>query len=90
MYSEHARIRMQQRGVPPLIIEWLVQYGATVHDHRGARIRYFDKESRKRIRNEKGDIVLRRFHELFDCYAVIAEDGSVVTVGHAYGRIRKN
>ena len=90
MYSEHARIRMQQRGVPPLIIEWLLQYGAMVYDHQGARIRYFDKESRKRIRKEKGDIALRRFHELLDCYAVVSEDGTVVTVGHAYGRIRKN
>lgn len=23
-------------------------------------------------------------------YAVVSEDGTVVTVGHAYGRIRKN
>ncbi len=81
---------MQQRGVPPLIVELLLQYGATVHDHHGARIRFFDKESRKRIRREKGDILLRRFHELFDSYAVVAQDGTVVTVGHAYGRIRKN
>ena len=90
MYSEHARVRMQQRGVPPLIVEWLLQYGAVAYDHRGCRIRFFNKESRKRIRHEKGDIVLRRFHELFDCYAVVSEDGTVVTAGHAYDRIRKN
>jgi hypothetical protein len=90
MYSDHARVRMQQRGVPPLIVEWLLQYGAQVYDHRGARIRYFDKKSRKRIRRAVGDIALRRLHELFDCYAVVAEDGTVVTVGHSYGRIRKH
>lgn len=89
MYSDHARVRMQQRGVPPLIVEWLLQYGATVHDHRGGRICYFDKDSLKRIRREKGDIAVRRFHELFDSYAVIADDGTVVTVGHAYERIRR-
>jgi hypothetical protein len=81
---------MQQRGVPPLIVEWLLQYGAVVYDHHGARIRFFDKKSKKRIRQEKGDIALRRFHELFDSYAVVAEDGTVVTVGHAYERIRKS
>ena len=80
---------MQQRGVPPLIVEWLLQYGAVVYDHNGARIRFFDRESRKRIRRAKGDIALRRFHELFDSYAVVAEDGTVVTVGHSYGRVRK-
>lgn len=90
MYSEHARVRMQQRGVPPLIVEWLLQYGAVVHDHHGARIRYFDKESRKRIRREKGDIVLRRLHELLDCYAVVAEDGTIVTVGHGYARMQRH
>ena len=36
--TQHAAIRQQQRGIPPLIMEWLSQYGACRHDHRGAEI----------------------------------------------------
>ena len=88
MYTDHARIRMQQRGIPPLIVEWLLEFGAVSYDHRGARICYFNKESRRRIARAKGEVVIRRLHELLDSYAVVAEDGTVVTVGHNYRRPR--
>ena len=88
MYTTHARVRMQQRGIPPLIVEWLIEYGATAFDHAGGRIRFFDKESRTQLRRAKGEIALRRFHELLDCYAVVAEDDTVITVGHKYRRLR--
>jgi hypothetical protein len=80
---------MQQRGVPPIIVEWLLQYGATIYDHHGGRIRYFDKRSRRRIRHEKGSAAVRRFHEYLDCYAVMAGDDRVITVGHNYRRIKR-
>lgn len=90
MVTSHARVRMQQRGVPPLILEWLLQYGATAYDGHGARIRYFDKHAKQQIRRAKGDVVLRRLHELFDSYAVVSEDGAVVTVGHRYRRAKRH
>ena len=80
---------MQQRGVPPLIVEWLVEYGATLYDYQGDRILYFDKDSRRRIRHDKGSLAVRRFHELFDSYAVVAKDGTVITVGHAYRKFKR-
>lgn len=90
MVTQHARVRMQQRGVPPVIVEWLLEYGATVYEGRGAHVRYFDKHARQRIRREKGDLVLRRLHELFDSYAVVADDGAIVTVGHRYRRMKRH
>ena len=84
--TKHAAVRMQQRGIPPLILEWLLEYGATTYDGHGGRIRYFDKQAKQRIRHSKGEIVLRRLHELFDSYAVVSNDGAVVTVGHRYKR----
>ena len=88
MYTDHARIRMQQRGIPPLIVEWLLEFGAVRYDHHGGQIRFFDKESRRRIAREKGEMVVRRLHELLDSYAVVAEDGTLITVGHNYRRPR--
>lgn len=90
MVTRHAQIRMQQRGVPPLILEWLLEYGATEYDGHGGRVRYFDKDARRRIGRAKGDIVLRRMHEFFDSYAVLAEDGAVITVGHRYKKTKRH
>lgn len=90
MLSKHAQVRMQQRGVPPVIIEWLLQYGATVYDGHGCRICFFDKNAKKQLRKEKGDIVLRRLHEMMDSYAVVGGDGLVITVGHRYQRAMRH
>ena len=46
--TTHARVRMQQRGIPPAALDVLLEYGKEAHDHRGCRIVRFDKRSRKR------------------------------------------
>jgi hypothetical protein len=79
---------MQQRGIPPVIVDWLLKYGATRFAPRGGRYRYFDRASRERIRKAIGDAALKQYHERLDCYAVVAEDETVVTVGHRYRRWR--
>jgi Domain of unknown function (DUF4258) len=38
MISEHAKHRMQQRGIPLLVIDWLLEFGQTRYDHRGAMV----------------------------------------------------
>lgn len=83
----HANVRAQQRRIPPLIMEWLTSYGASRHDHRGAEILYFDKHSRKALAKAVGEEVVSRLAELLDTYAVIADDGAMITVGHRYKRL---
>ena len=34
--TEHARARMQQRGIPPTALDLLLDYGREAHDHRGS------------------------------------------------------
>jgi hypothetical protein len=88
--TTHASVRQQQRGIPPLIIDWLLQYGEREHDGRGAEIVYFSKDSLKDIRHYAGDLVFRKLDKLFGTYAVV-QGGSVITTGHHYKRItRKN
>jgi hypothetical protein len=41
--------RVQQRGIPPLVIEWLEDYGTVVHDHGGAVVRFFDRTAKRRL-----------------------------------------
>lgn len=45
--TTHAAIRSQQRGIPPLIMEWLDQFGEEYYDGHGAIIRRFTRTSRR-------------------------------------------
>lgn len=84
--TTHADVRAQQRGIPPLIIEWLERFGEERHDHHGAVILHFSKRSVRRLERDVGRDPVRRMRDYLLCYAVIAE-GNVITVGKRYKRI---
>lgn len=88
--SKHTTHRMQQRGIPPLIVDWLIAYGATEYDHRGGEIHYFDKKARRQMEREFGEQVVRRLEGYFDTYLVLGHDGGVVTVGHRTRRVNRH
>jgi len=83
--TSHARVRMQQRGIPPAAVDALLVYGRESHDHRGCRIVLFDKRSRLRAARALGD-AFRRIERHLGAYAVLGDDDAVVTVGHRLGR----
>ena len=83
--TAHASIRCQQRGVPPLVVDLLLQFGRREHDHSGAEIVYFDRRSKKRIESYAGGLI-SKLSEHLDSYAVLA-DGEIVTVGIRFKRI---
>ena len=85
--TDHARVRMQQRGRPSTVIECLLDYGKLEHDHRGGAIVYLDKAARRRLARERGKLVAQSLGKRLDAYAVVGTDGIVVTVGHRYKRI---
>lgn len=83
--SKHAHDRLQQRGIPPIVVNWLQQYGSRRYDHRGAVIHYFDKKSRKRLSRELGRNIVGRLSDLLDVSMVVSVgDERVVTVAHRY------
>lgn len=84
--NAHAQTRMQQRGIPPRVLECLLDYGREVHDGRGGAILYFDKAARRRLALEAGRETLRRLGKHLGTYAVMV-NGDVATVGHRYRRI---
>lgn len=49
IHSQHAKIRVQQRGIPPLIDQLLDLYGREQYDGRGGVVSYFDKGSISRL-----------------------------------------
>ena len=85
--SIHAQVRCQQRRVPPLIIQWLLDYGAEQRSG-GATKRYFDREARRRLATDYGAEVVDRLGDLLNLYLVEDED-RIVTAGVRTRRIKR-
>ena len=88
--TTHARVRMQQRCIPPGALEDLLDYGRVAHDHHGGEIVYFDKLARRRLAREHGGRLDERLAKRTRAYAVLAPDGAVRTIGWRYKRIQRN
>jgi Domain of unknown function (DUF4258) len=43
LFTEHARTRMQQRGIPATAVDLLLEYGKTAPAGRGCEIVFLDK-----------------------------------------------
>ena len=84
-YTEHAKVRQQQRGIPPLIADWLISYGKEQFDGHGGVIRYFSKDCVRRLEREVGREPIKRMSEFLRCYLVQDSiDGAVITLGKRY------
>jgi hypothetical protein len=86
----HAQVRLQQRGITAQVLDCLLAYGQTEHDHQGAKIVFFDHHARNRVRKALGNKEFKKLADRLDTYAVLAGDGAVVTVGHRTKRITRH
>lgn len=84
-FSKHASIRVQQRGIPPIVVDLLMDFGAVERAGDGATSHYFDKKSRSRIKAYTGQLS-PALQEYLDYYAIVGSDGLVITVAR---RIKK-
>lgn len=83
--TNHARTRTQQRGVPLLIQNWLMDYGEEQFNGRGRVLRYFTRKSLRKMEREIGKTALQRLSEYLRCYLVQSTtDGAIITVGKRY------
>lgn len=81
-YTNHANIRSQQRGIPPLVSDWLLDFGDEVYDGHGGVVRYFTPKSVRKVEKAVGREPVRRMSEFLRCYLVQSSyDGTVLTVG---------
>ena len=86
--SRHAQSRVQQRAIPRLMVDWLLQFGAEVPDTRGCTIRYFDKCAKRRLERAYGREPVRRLSDKLSCY-LVEKNGTVITAGHRIKRVRR-
>lgn len=85
--TQHAQVRMQQRGVRSEALDLLLRYGRAAHDHHGGVVVYMDGRARRRAIRECGREVGSTLDRVRRLYAVLGQNGDVVTVGHRYRRI---
>lgn len=88
--SQHAQRRLRQRGVPIQVLEWLLLYGTTRHDHHQGVWYFFDKRARERLRHFVDQKTIVRFQNCLNTYAVVSTDDCVLTVGHRQCRFRRD
>ncbi|MBK6804497.1 MAG: DUF4258 domain-containing protein [Betaproteobacteria bacterium] len=87
--TRHARSRMQQRGIPPMLVDRVLRYGREVHDHHGATVYLIDRAGEARIARE-GEARGAELERLRGVYVVVATDGTIRTVGHRTRRLRRH
>jgi hypothetical protein len=85
--TRHALARMQQRGIAPSALDYLLDFGREHYDHHGATVLMLDRTARRRI-VRAGAACARQVDALRGLYAVVAADGRVRTVGHRTRRLR--
>lgn len=88
--TKHAKNRQQQRGIPPILIDLLLDYGTEVRaPGQGTTKCYFDKPARRRLRVYAGHLA-SLFEEYLDYYIVIGDDCSVITVAPLLKRVQQD
>jgi hypothetical protein len=86
-YTKHAAARSQQRGIPPLVSDWLIAYGDEVFDGRGGVVRYFSTTCIRQLEDDVGAKLVQKMAEYLRCYLVQDSDnGSIITVGKRHAK----
>ncbi len=81
-FTAHAARRLQQRATPPFVVELLELCGTESRCRQAERL-FFDKAAKKRLKRYLGGgRGLQLVERWLGVYAVIADNGQVITVAH--------
>jgi len=91
MYTHHCRARNQQRNIPPVVHQWLSNYGQEIHDGSGAIKVYFNRKSMREMERDFGRHFIQENKKYLKVYRVESlRDGRVITAGWLTGRIKRH
>jgi hypothetical protein len=87
--TRHAAARLQQRAIPPFMVELLERFGSAMRCDGAERL-FFDKAARKRLEHHMGGRrSLRRVEPWLNVYLVIGDNGRLVTAAHRTRRLNR-
>jgi hypothetical protein len=84
--TDHAAVRLQQRGIPEWFLQLLLRHGRTLHDGHGAMVKIVCKATRRRLQQTLTRHEYARAERYFDVYAVFTPDQAVITAAHRTSR----
>jgi len=84
--TEHAKKRMQQRGIPKNIIDWLLRFGDSTRGYK-CKVLQFSKKGQKRMKIELGNQYAQLEKTIRSAY-IIVQGNTIITAGHRYKRIK--
>lgn len=77
------QLMCKQSVIPPLVIDWLQQFGFRIMGMNGTTVIYFDEDSRRVLRSKMGADVNRRLSDMMDAYLVMTDE-RIIAVGHRF------
>lgn len=77
-FTRHATIRMQQRSIPLMVIDLLVDFGDSAAAGAGACSYFFSKRSWQRVCRHAG-AAAKHFERRRNVYIIMSDDGVIVT-----------
>ncbi|WP_262965152.1 hypothetical protein [Methylobacter psychrophilus] len=88
--TKHTEVRIQQRCIPELVLDLLLQYGEVEHQYGGTDLVYFKSKSFTKARKHLENM-LKEFDKMKDTYLVRSkqdENNIIITSGYLQGSPR--
>ena len=87
MYTQHAQVRCQQRGISSEIVDVLLSFGAQRYRH-GAEIYYMDRPARDQAAKVLGKPRYAKIADRLNTYIVVSPDGDLITAAPRRRRLK--
>lgn len=87
--TKHASTRMQQRGIPLLVVELIMTFGASEPAGSGTQKFFLDKRARHKVKSFAGTLA-SAIEPLLDAYVLVSDQGTVITTAHRTERIHRH
>jgi hypothetical protein len=81
-FTIHAARRVQQRAIPPVIVDYLMEFGESRPAGGGAECYSFSRRGWHRLERYLGPVA-KHFEKYRSVYVIVA-DGFVVTTAHVH------
>ncbi len=88
--SQHALIRVQQRGVDREVLDCLLAYGHHEPDHKGCQIVTFDGKAFEKLAKFEPKKIAAKASAVKNLYAIVDSSGVLVTAGHRFRPVRRD
>jgi len=87
--TKHAEVRIQQRCIPELVLDLLLQYGEVEKQHGGTELIYFKKKDFAKAK-EHLEKMLKEFDKLRNTYLIKSQQDEeiIITSGYLKGSPR--